>query len=490
MFPPFPQEIALHYLRVLSSSLDSGESVLRQIARESEERRGQGVMIGCLVCTEALRKVPDSAEPTSVPAVYNRRVLFAVSGIAKELVTGGTLSASFDVTGTVTYTVVPPIVSPEKIESALAENDAKIHELTEKINSITEEKLRSALRKERTALTTQSLAKVFDLYNFTRFDGAQISLNEIIMHKGGRLPPTGTGDCCAPKLLSYAFAHGLVPVSMAEMYYCSAVEAGMEHTGTGMNRAPRLTKRPGTLYPPCDERCGFILPYILGVGILYRDRDIIVINKPAGLLSVPGRGEDKQDCAESRVCALFPPYIGEGSCLLKQSAVHRLDMETSGILIMALNKHAHAALEKQFEQGLVHKKYIALLDGILHGKPEGRTELKFRLDTENRPYQIYDEKNGKLGVTQWHKIKVEIFINPLTGEKKKVTRVEFIPLTGRTHQLRLASADSHGLGLAIVGDSLYGQKKEGERLMLHSCEIEFEHPSSHKKMKIAVASDF
>ena len=457
MFPPFSQEIALHYLRLLTASLNSGEAYLKQLARESEERRGQGLMLGCLVCTAS--------------SSLTRRVLFAVSGLSKELVLG----ASFCNETSPVYTVVPAIVGADSIEKALSENDLRIHQLTDKIKASSDAKLQASLREERSLLTTASLKNVFKLYNFTRFDGKVISLNSIIESHQNRLPPTGTGDCCAPKLLSYAFSHGLKPVSMAELYYGGKLT---------------VKKVPGQLYPPCDERCGFILPHMLGFDILYRDRDIIVINKASGLLSVPGRGEDKADCAESRLRSLFSTLTGENACTLQQPAVHRLDMETSGILIMALNKEAHAALEKQFEQGLVKKKYIALLDGILHGKNEGRIELKFRLDLKNRPKQIYDEEQGKLGITLWSKKRIETFINPQTGEKKKVTRIEFIPLTGRTHQLRLAASSPFGLKLPIVGDSLYGKKKDGERLMLHSCEIEFEHPRSNRKMKLYSPPDF
>ena len=193
----------------------------------------------------------------------------------------------------------------------------------------------------------------------------------------------------------------------------------------------------------------------MGIEILYRDKDIIVINKPSGLLSVPGKGEDKQDCAEARIRKLF-------SDAPKQCAVHRLDMETSGILILALNVKAHRILNEQFSEGLVRKKYIALLDGILHGKPEGRTELPFRLDTENRPHQIYDAVNGKIGITEWKKISV----------KKGLTRIEFSPLTGRTHQLRLAAScpvELGGLGIPIKGDSLYGQQERASQADFPAC---------------------
>ena len=245
-------------------------------------------------------------------------------------------------------------------------------------------------------------------------------------------------------------------------------------------------KKNGFSYPPCDERCGYILPSVLGIEILYRDKDIVVINKPAGLLSVPGKGGEKQDCAESRLQKLFPEAP-------RQCAVHRLDMETSGILVLALNPQSHRIMNEQFSAGLVQKKYIALLDGILYGKGNGRTELPFRLDTENRPHQIYDAVNGKIGITEWKKLKVEIYRNPVTNIARRVTRIEFSPHTGRTHQLRLAAScpvESGGLGIPIVGDSLYGHLEAGERLMLHAKEISFQHPTSGRILNILCEPDF
>ena len=311
---------------------------------------------------------------------------------------------------------------------------------------------------------------MFSLYNFTRWDGRNISLDEIISSHNNHLPPTGTGDCCAPKLLSYAFSQGLEPVSMDEVYF-------------GRDTA---SKKNGVSYAPCDERCGYILPTILGLEILYRDKEIVVVNKPSGLLSVPGKGEEKQDCVEARVRALFPEAP-------KQCAVHRLDMETSGILICALTVESHKLLNEQFAAGKVHKKYIALLNGILQGKPEGRTELPFRLDPDNRPHQIYDPENGKTGITEWKKLGVESIFPAGCKNGLKVTRIEFSPLTGRTHQLRLAAScpvEKGGLGIPIVGDSLYGNCRDGERLMLHAAEIEFEHPVSGQKIHINCPPEF
>lgn len=453
MFPPFPTEIAHQYCLKLIKQIEDGTVVLKQISKESEERKGQGIMLGCLVAQDKKNK--------------KRKILYTVSGNSKVLESGQQ-----------NFIFVNPIVLPYQIENALFQNDSEIHRLTKLIN---EEKSKNielqndenisnqlkSLEQKRTELTDESLRKVFSLYEFYCFDKKKIKLNQIIQNHNGNLPPTGTGDCCAPKLLSYAFEHDLTPVSMDEIYYGNDTKS----------------KKNGISYPPCDNRCGYILPTILGLEILYRDNDIVVINKQSGLLSVPGRTPDKKDCVEARVKALFFES-------LNQPAVHRLDMETSGILILALNKASHRNLEMQFANNLVHKKYEALLDGVLHGKPEGHIELKFRLDLENRPHQIYDEINGKNGITDWKKIGVEKWKNPVTGVEKKVTRIEFLPGTGRTHQLRLAASFEKGLNLPILGDSLYGKCEIGERLMLHASKIEFFHPTTGKKMEIVCKPSF
>ncbi len=443
MFPPFPQELARRYCMEFIFGIEDGSIILKQISQESEERKGHGIMIGALVCKN--------------PA-GERVVLHAVSGISVVPVVPEALEGP-------QHVIVPPLVPPEKITAALAKNDKEIHELTAAINAVVEPKhgvvepVETTLKNRRTALTDESLRNVFSLYTFTRFDGKKITLNEIIKEHDGCLPPTGTGDCCAPKLLSYAFEHGLTPISMDEVFY------GRD--------TPK--KKKGTSYPPCDERCGYILPWILGLEILYRDSAIVVINKPSGLLSVPGRTPDKQDCATARLRKLFPHCIS-------QPSVHRLDMETSGLLVMALTREAHRNLSAQFEAGTVHKKYVALLDGTFtHNNYQGELNLKFRLDINNRPHQIYDEENGKSEITQWEKTGTVLYTAP-DGTQRRTTKIIFTPKTGRTHQLRLAASDPHGLGIPIVGDTLYGHCAPGERLMLHAFELEFNHPISGKKM--------
>ena len=197
-----------------------------------------------------------------------------------------------------------------------------------------------------------------------------------------------------------------------------------------------------------------------GLEIIYQDEAIVVVNKPSGLLSVPGRGPDKQDCIVNRLKALYPDCID-------QPSVHRLDMDTSGLMVLALTAAGQRHLAMQFEQRRVEKIYIAVLEGVV-AEEAGEIELAFRLDPDNRPYQVYDPELGKVGVTQWRRLSVE------GGQ----TLVEFTPLTGRTHQLRLHAAHELGLGCPIVGDRLYGTGTEPGQLKLHAAHLAFEHPES------------
>ncbi len=203
--------------------------------------------------------------------------------------------------------------------------------------------------------------------------------------------------------------------------------------------------------------------------IIFADQQLVVIKKPGGLLAVPGRGPDKQDSVVTRVKKLFPEAI-------TQPAVHRLDMATSGLMVMALTTEAHRHLSCQFSQRQVGKVYIALLDGAV-AEEKGKIELCFRLDPENRPYQIYDPIQGKLGITRWQRLDL------CKNEPDLQTRIEFIPLTGRTHQLRLHAAHSLGLGCPIIGDSLYGCGKMGNPMYLHASQLAFRHPLSNESLK-------
>ena len=206
--------------------------------------------------------------------------------------------------------------------------------------------------------------------------------------------------------------------------------------------------------------------------IVHRDPSFVVVNKPGGLLSVPGRGPENQDCVVRRIKTIFAEAID-------QPAVHRLDMYTSGLMVLALTKKTHRSLSRQFEQRIVEKRYIALLDGIVR-EESGEITLPFRLDTENRPYQIYDPEHGKVGTTLWKRL--------CTASGK--TMLEFRPLTGRTHQLRLHASHPLGLGLPIIGDRLYGKGLEGERMLLHASFLSFLHPDTGRRIEFNSPAPF
>lgn len=205
-------------------------------------------------------------------------------------------------------------------------------------------------------------------------------------------------------------------------------------------------------------RCGIKKRAMPELDIIHADSEIVVVNKPGGLLAVPGRGPDKQDCVTARARALYPDMID-------QPAVHRLDMATSGLMVLARTAAAHRFLSKEFSERRVEKIYIAILEGEVGGD-EGEIRLAFRLDPANRPYQIHDPDRGKIGITRWRVLE--------RGAGR--TRIEFTPATGRTHQLRLHAAHALGLGCPIVGDSLYGHGRRGEPMYLHATRLAFIHP--------------
>lgn len=196
------------------------------------------------------------------------------------------------------------------------------------------------------------------------------------------------------------------------------------------------------------------------LSIVHEDPEFVVVDKASGFLSVPGRGPHKSDCVTARVRTKYPDCI-------EQPAVHRLDMDTSGLIVVAISTASHRNLSLQFQRRETSKRYIALLEGKLAAE-RGTIELPFRLDVDNRPMQIYDEVDGKIGTTHWEKLGIE----------GGLTRVAFTPITGRTHQLRVHSADARGLGIPIVGDPLYGTGTGPGQMKLHACDLGFRHPTS------------
>lgn len=192
--------------------------------------------------------------------------------------------------------------------------------------------------------------------------------------------------------------------------------------------------------------------------ILHIDPDFVVVNKVSGMLSIPGRGPEKIDSVTDRVKRMFAVDIN-------YPAVHRLDMDTSGLMVVPRTKEALRNISIQFQERLTKKRYVALLEGELEGEG-GTIELPFRLDIDNRPIQVYDEVHGKMGTTHWENLGIE----------GGYTRVCYVPITGRTHQLRIHSAHEKGLGIPIVGDPFYGNGTGPGQMKLHACELSFAHP--------------
>ncbi|MDF5721017.1 MAG: RluA family pseudouridine synthase [Rhizonema sp. PD37] len=321
------------------------------------------------------------------------------------------------------------------------------------------------LKRQRKELSRQLQAQMHAAYSVMNFLGKSRSLQQL-MPLG---LPTGTGDCCTPKLLHYAAAHNLKPLAMAEFWWGAS--------------SINLDKIQGKFYGACVERCQPMIGFLLSglqerqrggdeIPIVYEDEWLIAVNKAAGLLSVPGRGSDRQDSVLSRLRHLLP----EGILL---NNVHRLDQDTSGILLLARDRQTHRQLSQQFQQRLVHKVYEAILSGIVT-IDKGVIELPLWGDPQNRPYQQVDWQRGNNSLTHFQ----------VTGREEGYTRLEFTPLTGRTHQLRVHAADPKGLGIPILGDRLYGCRAVANRLHLHARELCFHHPQLGETLHLKVKTPF
>ena len=320
------------------------------------------------------------------------------------------------------------------------------------------------LKEERKAMSADLQEQLFAQYNFLDQYGALKNVKEIFAHTAFDNPPSGAGECAAPKMLQFAFQQGLKPLAFAEFWW-------------GASPASEIRKH-GQFYPACRGKCEPILAHMLrGIDMdpnpmlqqqdlgdalktIYEDEQIVVVDKPAELLSVPGKisRTSVQDILQKRYPHATGPLL-----------VHRLDMATSGILIAAKTKEAHEYLQAQFIKKTTRKSYIAVLDGVLT-EDEGTIELPLRVDLDNRPHQVVCYEYGKPAVTKWKKLSV-------TG---KHTRVQLFPITGRTHQLRMHCAHHLGLDMPILGDDLYGTK--ADRLHLHAQSLSIKHPVTRQEM--------
>ena len=312
---------------------------------------------------------------------------------------------------------------------------------------------------------------LFDIFSNKDIEG-NVTDGTSRENREGVIPPSGAGECAAPKLLQYAFLHQLKPIALAEFWW-------------GQSPSSEIRKH-GHFYPACKGKCEPILTHMLdGIEMdenplhinpaegkeletVYEDEFLLVINKPADFFSVPGI--NITDSVASRLKLKYPEATGP-------ITVHRLDAATSGLMLIAKTKEVHQNLQNQFIKRKIKKRYTALLDGIVE-QDEGFIDLPIRVDLDDRPRQLVCYEYGKPAQTEWK----------VVSRTDKHTLIHFFPITGRTHQLRVHASHPLGLNLAIVGDDLYGNK--AERLYLHAAYLAFTHPVSGEVMEIEVEAAF
>ena len=384
-------------------------------------------------------------------------------------------------------------------------------------------------RKERSAALQR---KLFEQFRMLNAQGEVKDLYTIFEQTVQKVPPAGAGECALPKLLQYAYLHQLKPLAMAEFWWGDSPKNEIRHHGY--------------YYPSCKGKCEPILQHMLQglevdenpllnpvheeeeLEIVFEDEWLLVVNKPAGMLSVPGKAEDR-DSVYHRLKKKYPEATGP-------MIVHRLDMATSGLLLVAKTKEVHQDLQAQFANRSIKKRYMAVLDGAIiktekETKPiaekaillaketvstkktakaertgnTGRIELPLCLNPLDRPRQMVSSEHGKEAITEYQIISESERITSESentfnesnridesersiNESRKYTRIVFYPLTGRTHQLRVHAAHPEGLGCPILGDELYGKK--ADRLYLHAEYIEFRHPIYGDIFRIQKEADF
>ncbi|MBP6567292.1 MAG: RluA family pseudouridine synthase [Saprospiraceae bacterium] len=330
----------------------------------------------------------------------------------------------------------------------------------------------SALKEIRRNRSVTLQKKLFEQYSFLNQYKEIKNINEIFELKDDLSPASGAGECAAPKLLQYAFSHDLQPITMAEFWW---------------GRSPSSeVRKHGQFYPACNRKCKPILAHMLegiemdenpmlqnpalgkDLPIVMEDEYLLIVNKPAEFLSVPGK--KIVDSVYNRMKMIYPEATGP-------LIVHRLDMSTSGLMLIAKTKEIHQHLQNQFIKRRIQKRYVAVLEGILTND-DGEIALPLRVDLDDRPRQLICFEHGKPALTRWKVIE----------RIENQTRIHFYPVTGRTHQLRVHASHIQGLGVPIKGDDLYG--KRADRLYLHAERLEFIHPVSKEKLMVECPSEF
>lgn len=367
-------------------------------------------------------------------------------------------------------------LNQQSVIEKLQLRDLKLHweQETEKAQTTLEEQVQplNALKEERKVRSNKLQKRLFENYRFLNKAGQEKDLTDIFKDTTAVVPPAGAGECAAPKLLQYAFSHNLTPVAMAEFWW-------------GISPKSEI-RRHKNFYPSCKGKCEPILGHMLEgiemdenpllknpaegkeLEIIYQDEHMVVVNKPADFLSVPGK--NIEDSVYSRIKKMYPKATGT-------LVIHRLDMSTSGLIVLALSARAQKQLHKQFITRQAQKRYVALIEGV----PEcdsGEISLPMRGDPDDRPRQLVCFQHGKPAETHWEKVEV----------KNGRCKLYLYPRTGRTHQLRVHCAHQDGLNMPIVGDDLYGQNDQ--RLFLHAESLTLEHPITKALMTFKATEPF
>jgi len=374
------------------------------------------------------------------------------------------------------YATFKDALSKESLEAKYFFNDVNrywkytLDSLKEKLSLFSSQI--EILKEQRKAKSAALQQYLFEQYQFLNSKKEVKNLSQIFPENSEQKMPAGSGECAAPKLLQYAFLNHLKPIAMAEFWW-----------GQSPNTEIRKHQH---FYPACQGKCKPILNHMLeGIDMdtnpmlqnpaigkeietIYEDEDLIVIYKPAEFLSVPGI--HIQDSVYTRIKQEVKNISGP-------IIVHRLDMSTSGLLVLVKNKKTHKALQSQFINKTVRKRYTALLDGIVNDN-KGTINLPLRGDLDDRPRQMVCYEHGKPAETKWEVIE----------QKNGKTKIYFYPISGRTHQLRVHASHRLGLNIPIIGDDLYGKKSD--RLYLHADTLEFLHPSTKQKMMFYKKADF
>ena len=419
-----------------------------------------------------------SSDSHASKCISNKKIaIYAYSG--KKLSDEGTLTFPDAHKGA----FVPPIY--DITQGHFHEEEVEISQINERIEHLEKNsnphgnilKEIERLKADRAEKSVELQRWTFSQYKVANGYGETKDIGTIFA-ESGLTPPAATGDCAAPKLLQYAYSHNLEPLEIGEFWYGKSPEGPV--------------REQGRFYPACSWKCGPLLRYMTrGLDlkdaeshtrrplIVYEDKHIIVADKPSSMPSVPGLDGRKS------LLEIIQEHYPERTVF----EVHRLDQDTSGLIVYAFSRKDQSALRKQFENREVSKRYIAVLDGIpkvLSGC--GIISLPLAPDYEDKPRQKVSFQQGKEAVTEYRIIGESSSVKGCTTNC--YTIVEFTPHTGRTHQLRVHAAHFRGLGCPIAGDTLYGSGSASSRLCLHASYLSFTHPEDGRKLEFHSAPDF